>query len=655
PQFLPKKIRKDTAAFYTAVWAADLLAELAVVGSETMICDPACGTGQLLLSAVKSIHSRGKENGRIQVYGSEVNPFAAKVAGTVINRWVRNSSTEKREVEVNILEGDAFHIASTRKKGSYDLVIMNPPFSSQLRLTQKQKKGLMSWVEMQGLEDYVNARMGLHFYFLFLADWYLKESGTLALVIPATTFAGNTARKLLQFLNHQKYTYNFLVEIASLKEAFSIDCCWKEYLLVARKGSKDASETREIQMIRLEKIPRSDAIVSLAEQIHSGREDLCVGEILYGTSKLIPEQTILPNPMSSSFVQFIDNRSFLDMLTQHKYLVPLGESSEIGTFRGFDATYSRYLILPNEFLCNPVMQSSGKSICFEIRNIPSSAIDNQQIAIPIDFLRPCLRDPRSHDVIMGENNEFWLLLIPPDTPKEYFESMSKTYLQPLTKHIEELMRKKMSNGGKEAPKQRKDWYFHPWEYFSGNYKRNNHKPTDLTGLVWTFNRYGLWQRQSVAILTQKPVTANHGCYTYFFLDPHLQTRAEKYWQILVAWFNSTLYLLSQFQHAKTPAKHVQQINLLEHRQMVVPRVARILELPDLCEKIIASIHNLDRWLKDHPQEKLPAQMRSCMENPTHPRRLLDRAWIMFLKGKEGYNIEEMLRVYQKLEELLTFF
>src|SRR4030042_3431938 len=105
PQFLPKKIRKDTAAFYTAVWAADLLAELAVVGSETMICDPACGTGQLLLSAVKSIHSRGKENGRIQVYGSEVNPFAAKVAGTVINPWVRNSSTENREDEEIILEG----------------------------------------------------------------------------------------------------------------------------------------------------------------------------------------------------------------------------------------------------------------------------------------------------------------------------------------------------------------------------------------------------------------------------------------------------------------------------------------------------------------------------------------------------------------------
>jgi len=655
PQLLPRKVRKDTAAFYTAQWAADLLAELAVAGSETQICDPACGAGTLLSSAMKSILSRGKLNGSIQVYGSEINPVAAKVARTLIERTIQSFSTREGKVDVQISEGDAFAIASVRAKGRCDLVIMNPPFSSQLRLTQEQKMGLKSWVGTQDLGNFLNAQMGLHFYFLFLADWYLKEPGTLALVIPSTTFAGNAARKLLQFLQRQGYAFDILVEIASPKGAFSVDCCWKEYLLITRKGNNVKSETRGTHVVRLEQEPRPEEVVSLAEQILSGREDLRVGPNFYGKNKLIPEEHIFPDPMRTSFIQFFGNQSFLDLLAQHQNLVPLGKSTEIGTFRGFDATYSRYLILPNEFLSDPVMESSIKSIRFHVRNSPSNASNKQQLTIPLDFLHPCLKDPRSHDVIIGENNEFWLLLIPPNTPKAQLDPISQAYLQPLTRHIEKVMSEKMRNGGKEALKQRKDWYLHPWEYFSGNKKTISHKPTDLTGRVWTFNRYGLWQRQSVATLCHGPMTANHGCYTYFFIDPSLQAQAEKYWKILVAWFNSTLYLISLFQQAKIPAKHVQQINLLEHREMVVPRIARVLENQTLCEEIITSIYNLDRWLKDHPDEILPAQMRSCVQNPTHPRRLLDHTWITFLNCEGGFNSEEIQRVYQKIEKLLILY
>ena len=109
------------------------------------------------------------------------------------------------------------------------------------------------------------------FYFLFLADWYLKERGTLALVIPATTFTGKAASKLLQFLQHRGYSFKFLVETASIKEAFSIDCCWKEFLVVAKKREKRKMISHQTRWVRLEEELSPTEVNAIAQLIISGR------------------------------------------------------------------------------------------------------------------------------------------------------------------------------------------------------------------------------------------------------------------------------------------------------------------------------------------------------------------------------------------------
>ncbi len=111
PELLSKKVRKDTASFYTAPWAADLLSELAVTGIEAKICDPACGAGNLLLSAVKSIRHRGNAKHTLQIFGSDINPAGAEVTRIILNTYLHEMPEVNSEIEVNIVEGDAFHVA----------------------------------------------------------------------------------------------------------------------------------------------------------------------------------------------------------------------------------------------------------------------------------------------------------------------------------------------------------------------------------------------------------------------------------------------------------------------------------------------------------------------------------------------------------------
>ncbi len=89
--------------------------------------------------------------------------------------------------------------------------------------------------------------------------------------------------------------------------------------------------------------------------------------------------------------------------------------------------------------------------------------------------------------------------------------------------------------------------------------------------------------------------------------------------------------------------------------MVIPKITHVLGDVDLTNEISISIHDLDKWLKDHPAETLPAQMRASFENPTHPRVRLDSAWIKFLRQKAMVDWPDLQDMYQKMENLLRLY
>ena len=307
--------RKFLATFYTLPTSACLLAELAVerlsvdwgnresIGS-LRIGDFACGTGALLSAVQRAIHRRYRRSGgddrdlhrqmmEQQLVGLDIMPAAAHLTCSMLSSThpgVGYGRSNIQTMPYGEFDG-AVHIGSldllgddrvvglfdieaqrqtssgietsgnefTARDGSFDLVIMNPPFT---RATANEKPhhgiripsfaGLSTSDEEQKLMTQKlssipkfagHGRAGLATNFLDLAHVKLKDNGILALILPLTFANGSTwakSRKLL--LEH--YRDVFVVGIASYgnsKQAFSADTSIGECLLLATKGSQNQS------------------------------------------------------------------------------------------------------------------------------------------------------------------------------------------------------------------------------------------------------------------------------------------------------------------------------------------------------------------------------------------------------------------------------
>lgn len=286
---IPLSLRKVVAAYYTNSEAAELLASIAVEKKNDKVFDPACGSGTLLVAAYnrkKTLyekfsddqHKRFLEN---EVYGSDIMPFAAHLAAVnlalqaplsftnKVNVAIRDSTdlapgTEVASASKAISETYLTHKLSEfseregkprPKKGvvdlleeerdlelpKFDVVIMNPPFTRFQRIPPHFKKRLAERFKTKRYKGIVHGQMGLHGYFLLLADKFLEEDGRLAAVLPLTTLSLEGFYGIIRLLLAE-YQIEHVIA-SSGRSAFSENTSLREILLVARKGGP-VPETR---------------------------------------------------------------------------------------------------------------------------------------------------------------------------------------------------------------------------------------------------------------------------------------------------------------------------------------------------------------------------------------------------------------------------
>lgn len=103
-EFLPFKTRKQLAAFYTRAVAGEILAALAIDSKSRFICDPACGSGTLLVSAYRKKARLSHQNNHQQllqeIYGTDIMPFAAHLAA--LNLTLQDYSSRTDEVLIGV-------------------------------------------------------------------------------------------------------------------------------------------------------------------------------------------------------------------------------------------------------------------------------------------------------------------------------------------------------------------------------------------------------------------------------------------------------------------------------------------------------------------------------------------------------------------------
>ena len=110
---------KKAGEFYTPSAVSGLLASLAAPGEGDTICDPACGSGSLLIKAAQKVGSRN-----FALYGQEVN--GATWALARMNLFLHGMDAARIEwcntlTAPTLLDGDRLR--------TFDVVVANPPFS----------------------------------------------------------------------------------------------------------------------------------------------------------------------------------------------------------------------------------------------------------------------------------------------------------------------------------------------------------------------------------------------------------------------------------------------------------------------------------------------------------------------------------------------
>ena len=325
-ELIPFNTRKAVAAFYTNNEAAEILAQLAIDKSDAKVIDLAVGSGTLLVAAYRRKRELMKRSFRLpedhkqflehDLTGVDIMPFAAHLAVMHLSLQALLSETEKVRVAVwdstELKPGmnipaiyselkaayrrptlDMFEEGAITPKEAYikkgaitlegvggeeipleraDVVMMNPPFTRQERLPLKYKDALN-----QRLKEYaekLHGQLGLHGYFIFLADKFLKPNGRLALVLPATVLRLGSTRGIRELLA-EKFIVEYIIT-TSERSAFSEAARFREVLLVARKkqeGSAGNTSDR-CALVSLKRLPKdlgearefADSLVVLKSQ-----------------------------------------------------------------------------------------------------------------------------------------------------------------------------------------------------------------------------------------------------------------------------------------------------------------------------------------------------------------------------------------------------
>ena len=344
--------RQYLATFYTLPASASLLARLAVgklngidwsnaeaIG-KLQVGDFACGTGALLSATYQQIAGRHERTGgdptalhpamlEEVLYGCDVMPSAIHITGSTLSGIApsvqfdnsrlytlaygrqQDGSVAIGSLELlqssaaltlfntsdpamrtgSVGEETAAQIVADIPDGGFDLVIMNPPFTSNTKHRDAegnvQNAAFAAFGASIDDQDDMAARLtrlarnshyhghaGLGSAFASIADKKVRFGGVLALVLPFTAVNGSSWAKFRRMLA-TRYTDITIVSstAAGSDMSFSSDTGIAECLVIGRRASKADPPTGRAQFVSLRRRPQSfieaqeiaDAIQSATE------------------------------------------------------------------------------------------------------------------------------------------------------------------------------------------------------------------------------------------------------------------------------------------------------------------------------------------------------------------------------------------------------
>ena len=127
-EYLIKQFADDSGhtaqEFYTNRTVVALMTEMLRPKPMESIYDPTCGSGGMLISAIKWLQDRGEEHRNVRIYGQEINAITSSIAR--MNLFLHGIA------DFHIVNADTLKYPAFVKNGrlqTFDMILANPPYS----------------------------------------------------------------------------------------------------------------------------------------------------------------------------------------------------------------------------------------------------------------------------------------------------------------------------------------------------------------------------------------------------------------------------------------------------------------------------------------------------------------------------------------------
>lgn len=520
PELIPTDLRKKTAAYYTSNAAADLMSTLTIEREGSIVLDPACGSGTLLISAYRRkeelvLVDDETDHGKLlqEIFGVEVSLFAASLAALQLSVLSGNVISSPK-----ILVGDAFSLlgqsqlsASLPEMGQEskegviipkaDTILMNPPFTRYNRLDKSYRKGLERILLHK--RKYFGRQMNLQCYFLLLVDDLLRNRGRLAAVLPASTFYASYASGIRKMLT-EKYWIEYII-FSNVQETFSEQCSFKEVLFVAKKNHDEVADTKVVVL----KVPLTlDNLPNLLGKLRSASADFENSEMRIRIVKKAQFES------ERNWLIFGQSREIADLMsriyTSAGQKLTEGRQILVSLRRGFETYGPEVFFIPNKDW--RILQENENEILVERKNS-----FRDRLSIPRHFLIRAMRKPK-----------LYIDRITPDI-HHYVLSIPASHVHDLPEGVKDYVKwgEKQRISALEWEKGRKvRWY----SFVQKQIVRHG-----AAGRLLFLRKFRISTTSILAHYFENEITASKGYYA-------LSTGDKDSDLALAAWFNSTIFI-----------------------------------------------------------------------------------------------------------------
>lgn len=367
---IPFSLRKTIAAFYTKYPIARFVLEFVITKKVGAVMDPTCGSGTFLISAYqKMVELEPTVNHDVvlkNIYGNDITSFAVLLA-TVnlslqdIDKATNHCFVSKGDIfdlrsraysiddYLNEKETSTISLKESKNISGYKIpkisyLVGNPPFTRGERLPVSYTNKLRGYFEIIKKKDFLTKNMPLHGYILLDMERFLQKKGRVGLVLPLTTLYIQKLEKTRKFL-----LKNYRVEyiITSEVESFSEDTDQKEIILIAQRTVEEQLNY-DIKFIILKQELTKNSFKTIAESIKSISQDV---ENASFSLKMVNSKKLLED-FNDDWTIFLEKGDMINSynLIKNNDFIGYIKDIEVGgveAFRGFRQDAAKYWMIPN--------------------------------------------------------------------------------------------------------------------------------------------------------------------------------------------------------------------------------------------------------------------------------------------------------------------